>query len=796
MVKYFTNLMNKTRLIQATLLIVVVIFVGIFYITPHHDNKSLRATHLELFPRLKYQIPANQSIHTPTSTSMYLNFSKFPQMSEFSNHFLENFANDSIVTSLHFDNLLHSTHVPTNHTAASHSFLQDIFNYLIEKTPEILTEDDVLEYQNKNLNPHLTSRRNHSQPMKCQKAFPSKCKMYYYVRFWNYYLSPQDCYESPLRPLTKDKTPYEDMKYVVFEPDRGGWNNIRMAAEVVMVFAHATGRTLVLPAPGYWYLLTQSKDHEDNLSSFEDYYDLEKVRESMTIISMVEFLEKVAKKPGLLKATLGASLDVNTILRPREKLCEYLEKASYSENWEPGKQFIAFNFSRDYNNNNNNNTTNYIGEYHLPLLKHDKRYIEMVAHGRKLRPYNQTLHNERVIYFPGDYRHSYRILTHFYSYLYWTNVHLAKLYKRLVRDRLHYHDIIFCAAGLIVHKLHEESSHLSQLYDPLIGIPKRSMPTLAHAHLLSLGGDINYDATYYAFHIRRGDFQYSETRLDAETIWNTVKHLTTVNVSRIIYISTDEKNHLFFKPFENSLDHVQDKFQLRFFSDYEKYIYKLYPDLNPNMIGMIEQVVCANAHTFVGTPRSSFTGYIARMRGYYRDNRYQRTYYTMDRHMYELHTEKKLVGPFWAREFEIAHRNADDYYDPNQRSELQKEYQETIQHAENSELPIPNQQFLMQWKESVKHLPIVTGAGGNAEKKKGKKNPILVSSSAATAAIGNKKNKGFSSSQQEVSSAKKNFAFVSSKSSPKSILSPARQQQQSMLSFTGHNEKKLHLQVH
>mmetsp|Transcript_9258 Transcript_9258/g.20460 ORF Transcript_9258/g.20460 Transcript_9258/m.20460 type:complete len:210 (-) Transcript_9258:1868-2497(-) len=48
---------------------------------------------------------------------------------------------------------------------------------------------------------------------------------------------------------------YDEEKFLTFEPDRGGWNNIRMAMETILVMAHAMGRTVVLPPENHMYLL-------------------------------------------------------------------------------------------------------------------------------------------------------------------------------------------------------------------------------------------------------------------------------------------------------------------------------------------------------------------------------------------------------------------------------------------------------------------------------------------------------------------------------------------------------------
>ena len=58
------------------------------------------------------------------------------------------------------------------------------------------------------------------------------------MMYWNDY--PSDA--AYVSPYWDSKT----TRYLTFEPDKGGWNNVRMNLETVIVMAHAMGRILVM----------------------------------------------------------------------------------------------------------------------------------------------------------------------------------------------------------------------------------------------------------------------------------------------------------------------------------------------------------------------------------------------------------------------------------------------------------------------------------------------------------------------------------------------------------------------
>jgi len=99
-----------------------------------------------------------------------------------------------------------------------------------------------------------------AEPVGCRASFEPTCDMYPYVRFWNHRFRPADCYQSPLRHPSGRLAPLEERKYVVFEPDHGGWNNIRMAAEVRLSVFSGTAHVLC-HSHSHAHTLTHARTH-------------------------------------------------------------------------------------------------------------------------------------------------------------------------------------------------------------------------------------------------------------------------------------------------------------------------------------------------------------------------------------------------------------------------------------------------------------------------------------------------------------------------------------------------------
>jgi hypothetical protein len=68
--------------------------------------------------------------------------------------------------------------------------------------------------------------------------------------------------------------------YACRSQTQSGWNNIRMAVETVIVFAHAMGRTIVLPPEAHMYLLSDGLD-------FHDFFHLQAMAAKHDGISMI-----------------------------------------------------------------------------------------------------------------------------------------------------------------------------------------------------------------------------------------------------------------------------------------------------------------------------------------------------------------------------------------------------------------------------------------------------------------------------------------------------------------------------
>lgn len=153
-----------------------------------------------------------------------------------------------------------------------------------------------------------------------------------------------------------------------------------------------------------------------------------------------------------------------------------------------------------------------------------------------------------------------------------------------------------------------------------------------------------------------GDFQFKNTRIDAEEIFkNSHEQLTPDST---IFIATDERDKSFFDP-------LKKHYHIRFLDDFKDEL----KDVNSNYFGMIDQLVASRGRVFFGCWFSTFTGFINRIRGYrsvkdklpgYDKGTLPTSfYYAVLKKKFEMTEYVPLRGGFFNREFPTSWRDID-----------------------------------------------------------------------------------------------------------------------------------------
>ena len=259
------------------------------------------------------------------------------------------------------------------------------------------------------------------------------------------------------------KSPYssasENEQYMTFEPDGGGFNNIRMSMETVLTIAVATGRTLVLPPSQHMYLLGQST------FSFADFFPLHQIadeHDGLRIISMQQFLEETKETfvlrdgsklnpPGGRTRWDGDSQAIKSTLNP------WLREIANDPIWDPDKCIAAFPASTKQEDVDlikstfeelllNPPTIESFVNHPVPLNGTLlQRMGEFRAGRSELCIYDTQLQQEPLIHFTGKKKLGARLLVHYYAFLMFQSWHEDLWMKRFVRDHVRYVDEIQCA---------------------------------------------------------------------------------------------------------------------------------------------------------------------------------------------------------------------------------------------------------------------------------------------------------------------------------------------------------------
>lgn len=313
-------------------------------------------------------------------------------------------------------------------------------------------------------------------------------------------------------------------KYLAFQIDSGGWNNILMQFEIMVVLAWLTGRTIVSPPATRMYLLG-----EKHLSLL-DFFDRDALDRHLDVLTSEEFITRE---------------DLGDELATHEGFHRYMSERGHSPEWNGMQNALAYP---------ENALT---ARFELIPRLFGRRPVGLVG----------EVEDCDILYFPTNKKH--RMFGVAEVFFFFGDPRDECRARTLLRDSIRYRrDII---------ELAEEA---------------------LQSHALA-------GKNFGAMHIRRGDFQYHNTRIEAERIVAHTENL--FRPGQTIYVATDEQDPEFLKP-------LRDRYDVVTLGDLDADFVAAIPY---HWLGIVETLICAAAPgRFVGTRLSTFSARISILRGH------------------------------------------------------------------------------------------------------------------------------------------------------------------------------------
>ena len=406
-------------------------------------------------------------------------------------------------------------------------------------------------------------------------------------------------------------TPPPSSRYITFELDSGGWNNVRMALESIFIIAHATNRTLVLPPPED--ILYMSDVHVSHLLEVR----------GVDTISMDDFISRESTRLGL-RAQEAQSLIGGLQHRPIHRLendhplWRRLRSRGHIPPW--GASSPA-----------GPNACLLLG---APSARADSAFCEGRPPFRPHEPWNQPWLLHLPCTRPPDRLGWYRLFGHFYTFAASPgDERINRQLRAMVRDGVRYSSPLMCTAESVVARLKRDC-----------------------------GG------SFVSMHARQGDFQ--KTRPNeilraadiARALANSEGRLRHGGGSggvhggaaqptgaECLFIASDAPKS-FFAPLLGG-----GAWRVIFLYDIEQARQSVPKALS----GLVEQLVAAQGRAFYGTKLSTFSHYILRLRGYYNVSHLSWLLVPPDTQSRRPAGVEKLragkpVAPYWLQEWPLA----------------------------------------------------------------------------------------------------------------------------------------------